>query len=426
MAYNISILDLNDDCLTLIITELNWCDQTNLKYTCQRFKELVKLHWRLKYKKWSRKNAVGQRAEYAWLIFQLREIVQVLDVDYLSSREMQLLSSTCFPNVYDLTVNISNNNGKLTEYAATKVLSIGFPRLVKLKLQTNMWLDFKTCENLTDLELHPRRCSCTLDFKSLFQQLKLVKFIFSYCERSYIEYTRSDIETIVCCSSLQEVILNESILKTIIEQLKCLPKLRVLGCFAYMSGTSEDYYVFDKIVENFGSNICALNSQYIHTGFPMYTLKYMPNLRKWTMSDLILDQFKATKTQLESIHEWIVFNKKTLATAPSEQHVSRIGEQSFELMEFINDCVNLQTVGFPLDWVTSGYVNLHELHFLFRSRRRVLEVMCIEEDTTKYVSKNLKELKQFQDILNFKFLKQNLGNDLDYEVYKLFTITLLN
>ncbi|XP_039954304.1 uncharacterized protein LOC120770790, partial [Bactrocera tryoni] len=184
----------------------------------------------------------------------------------------------------------------------------------------------------------------------------------------------SDIETIIYCHTLEEVILNENILKIIIKQLKCLPKLRLLDCFAYTSGNSADFQIH---------------------------------------------------TLLESINELIFFDKSILA--PSEQHVWRIGGQSFELIDIVYDCIKLQTVGFPFVWVTSGYVNLHELYSYFKRREITLTVICFEGDASKSVSKTqLKELDKYQDVLKFKFSKQNLDNEVDYEVYKLFIITLMN
>lgn len=236
-----SLLQLNDDVLTLIVAQLNVYQQFELSQLHSRLRSIVQALWRTRVRNVALQDELLCRAssrQFQSFMLALAPHLERLSCHQLDVRRLRLLSDHCLPRVISLEwlgVDQQPRRGRVRFVDEdVRLLKRVFPSLRKLKLRGCQ----VTGKYLHELELLDELCldDCqyleSQHFRDIFRLLKLRKFdIMEDCD----EVNCCDLIDVQLCPTLEHIKIADYHLcmeSDITQQLLRLPRLNKLSIYS--------------------------------------------------------------------------------------------------------------------------------------------------------------------------------------------------
>lgn len=239
-----SLLQLNDDVLALIVSQLNVYQQFELSQLHSRLRNIVQSLWRTRVRNVALQEEQLQRAssrQYLTFMLRLAPHLERLSCHQMEVRRLRQLSDQTLRGVTSLEWlggdppprGRGGGRGRFVD-EDVRLLKRVFPALRKLKLRSCRITGKYLCEleQLTDLCLDDCQYLESQNFRDIFRQLRLRKFdIMEDCD----EVNCCDLADVQLCPTLEHIKIADYHLcmeSDIMQQLLSLPRLQKLSIYS--------------------------------------------------------------------------------------------------------------------------------------------------------------------------------------------------
>ncbi|XP_037934440.1 uncharacterized protein LOC119668849 [Teleopsis dalmanni] len=398
-----NILMLNDDCLEEIFKCLGAEEQIINILVCRRFKKIIEALWHRNTLSRIRCNMFKtyaiKRKKFEDYLFQIQYIITKMDIRIFNDENIKSINKFVFPNVKELSCSTIDENEQISTSQAynkdelAKMFGMSFPNLTKLSIRsdiTGKYID--SLPFLEDLNLSGCKFLEAKYLSRIFTSVKLKKLTFLYFGKKYFDF---EIDNIVRCTTLEEVIIDYYHLKLLVDILPNMANLRKITCYSSEDFTLRLPYEIETKLKKIALNHCFSYSMMF------YLLKNMVNLEK-------LYVYGASFYDYEM--EWLAKDLQNLR----ELHIDNCVFQTKNgLLNFVK-YFNLEVLSISETELSNSFIK--ELNDIISAKcpEKPLRVYCTKTTASVEFIKNVMDLSP---MIQFSF--ESIEKPLPFKGYSL-------